>query len=500
MRKSYALFALLLATTAISAQNWMPVAPGRTYHYRMADSAYITHTIRVDTVYTWNGDSIYGLNTVVLPYDFDGQIAIFDDQGQFLGQHLRRKADGQFTIHLSNIFLQEDRTLKPWAALGESWPNNPMMPTALTATVTNLVEGTVLGEPDSLKTIQFSDGQQWVLSKNHGIVRAPAMTSAATVQLTGMESATQQLGSDRLYKPEDFFSYQPGDVLEYCSYIYSIGGGVSFYKIEILGAATVSATSISYPVRERRKNVVQYPPPVDTFYNDYVTTLTFGWGNNGGYNYIPSYTNQLVRPNEPDGWYMLPYYTIAQMFPGGIRFGKKPSSPWDDEECSALRSPTINTDDFSASLGGLECTEFVFYDEYRKGIGQVEWEYSVIDINAGGSLKGAYIQGDTVWGELSPDWAFSGNTEPEVAETMHIWPNPARGLAYVTWGEAWSGRPARLRLFDAQGRLAAERSIPALHTDYFPVDLAGISPGIYQLEIQNATRRSTGRLLVQAPH
>ena len=43
-------FLFLLFPGGLLAQNWMPISPGETYHYRLHDSSYITHTLYVDSL------------------------------------------------------------------------------------------------------------------------------------------------------------------------------------------------------------------------------------------------------------------------------------------------------------------------------------------------------------------------------------------------------------------------------------------------------------------
>lgn len=215
-------FLLLLVPSIFFAQNWMPVVPGETYNYRLQDSAYITQTIRVDSMKKVGNDSVFYLNRVLQWFVFPGDpilgidtLAIgFQNQGQFLGQTMTKTPNGDLVFHAENVFFDTTFIIRPFANVGETWLAVP--DENITATIVSVTQGDVLGEPDSLKTIQFDNGATWVLSKQHGLVQCPDFyTNNLRANLSGLEA--KGLG-DRLYRFDDFFDFNVGDVLEYSSY------------------------------------------------------------------------------------------------------------------------------------------------------------------------------------------------------------------------------------------------------------------------------------------
>lgn len=174
MKENFLLLCLL-APCCLFSQNWMPVVPGETYHYRLDDSAYISHTIRVDSTKKIGDDSVFYLNRILQWYYLstptDTLAIALRDQGQFLGKTMTKTPNGQLVFHAENFFFDTSFVIRPLVNPGESWLAVPGE--NITATVTSVVQGEVLGESDSLKTIQFDNGATWLLSKNHGLISCP---------------------------------------------------------------------------------------------------------------------------------------------------------------------------------------------------------------------------------------------------------------------------------------------------------------------------------------
>ncbi|MBL7806433.1 MAG: hypothetical protein JNN28_01370, partial [Saprospiraceae bacterium] len=47
------------------SQNWLPVVPGETQHYRLPDSNHITHSLRIDSTKQSGNNTIYYLNRII---------------------------------------------------------------------------------------------------------------------------------------------------------------------------------------------------------------------------------------------------------------------------------------------------------------------------------------------------------------------------------------------------------------------------------------------------
>jgi hypothetical protein len=241
----------LLFPCGLFAQNWMPVAPNETYHYRLADSAYITHSIRVDSSKIVGADVVYYLNRVLKYEGPVGDQIAFYKQGQFLGKTMTQKPDGSLVFESGNIFFDTSIVIFPQANLGETWL--AVAEDNITASVISIQEGEVVGIQDSLKIIQFSNGAQWVLSKNYGLLSAPDFNQGnLTATLSGLED--QELG-DRLYRFEDFFEYSVGDVFESQSYFSGqFGWSDTRIKTRIL-EKTILPEGFQYLVEKKQKTV-----------------------------------------------------------------------------------------------------------------------------------------------------------------------------------------------------------------------------------------------------
>ncbi len=285
--------AFLLFPCFLFAQNWLPVVPGETYHYRLSDSAHITHSVRVDSIKTQGGDSVFYLNRVVKTYVIpDGIDTIWlpmYKQGQFLGQTMTKKADGRLIFEAQNYFFDTSIVVRPNASVGESWL--AISDGNINAIVTSITEGQVLGATDSLKTIQFGNGATWVLSKNHGLVSIPDFNAGNSIAtLSGLEN--QGIG-DRLYRFKDFFEFNIGDVFQYSAYADGMSGSTeTFSKWTILEKQIASEDTFQYLVQRSRKiirtgmyNDVSYmqdSPKIQFFRKDYKNA--------------ESYNGQIIAP------------------------------------------------------------------------------------------------------------------------------------------------------------------------------------------------------------
>ena len=238
------LLTLALAASHLAAQNWAPLSVGETHHFRLLDSTHITHTVRIDSTLSLpNGNTLYSLNRVLRRWTEEDSAYAWINQGQFLGQTATRMADGRWVFEGINKLTDVlNLTIIPTASVGQSWVSNAS--TGQTASVTAADLGTVLGQPDSVKTIQFSNGATWLLSKSHGLLRCPdPYTGGLTVQLSGLE--TKQLG-DRLYRFEDFFDYKVGDVFELGTSLYNFLGPQDEYSKNVVIQKTVLPDGFKY--------------------------------------------------------------------------------------------------------------------------------------------------------------------------------------------------------------------------------------------------------------
>lgn len=207
--------ALLLLAGTSQAQNYRPFRPGLLYQLTSAagDS---TVGVRLEKANAYAApDSGYYFNTRLalnspsstgscgsMYRHFNGGTGPF-------GTGLSVRATGRATpdYAFGTGFL-----LKPGAPLNQSW----MVQGSLTAQVTTRAVEPVLGQPDSVVTISFSDGNVMKLSKTWGFVSGPAVLDyqsgrRSIRQLNLAALPTKRLGQVRL-GARAMYDFQPGDV------------------------------------------------------------------------------------------------------------------------------------------------------------------------------------------------------------------------------------------------------------------------------------------------
>ncbi len=465
----------------------MPVVPGETYHYRLQDSAHITHTVRVDSSKTVGGDSVFYLNRVLAWPEIGGEHIALYKQGQFLGKTMTQKPDGRLVFEAENFIFDTSIVVISTAQLGASWL--AVVDGNVTASVTSIVEGEVLGISDSLKTIQFSNGAEWVLSKNHGLLSIPDFNAGnAIATLSGLES--QGLG-DRLYRFEDFFDFNVGDVFEYRTDSETFTGSTgSWIKFTFLEKQIASSDTFQYLVERWSKteqsglfNGITYAhefPKIQFFRRDFKNA--------------ESYNRQIIIPfSNPER------FSFANHFDQGIYLGNRFYASDVSVFCSALSIPEDPNNPSFFIDDALDCDNagvHFYYEEFRPKLGRVGYSVSMLDDQYSQWLRGAVIQGDTFWGSVTPDWYFTETSEPKaLAASLKIYPNPATDLATLDIGRPLGS--AIVQIFRPDNQLVRSLEINQADSNV-QVDLSGLSTGIYFVVLRSENAIWQARLLKSA--
>lgn len=467
----------------------MPVVQGDLYHFRAQDSSFITHTIRVDSVEKVGTDSIFYLNRIVhvdiLNVDL---ISVANNKGQFMGQTMTKKPDGSL-IFFSELYDSRTLLLIPAAGLGESWL--AMDDSNVTASVISLEEGTVLGETDSLKTIQFSNSATWILSKNHGVVQADDLFfSTAHVHLTGIE--TRQLG-EKLLQFEDFYNFHIGDVFEWRYEYNSIGGFLhSMTKWEILNKE-VYPDSFRYYIHFKRKYVINGGGLNSTYYNNLLVWIQV---RRGDYQTASSYNKQgLLLPGNFENT-----STYSTSFEGGKKIGNRATyqspqqllcSIFPSDNFQEIYTASSQANGDCCNIDNTSCQWQRYYEEYRVGLGRVELETNVLDIRTHDRLVGAVIQGDTVWGHISPDMFFTATQSPQTAQPLLITPNPADDFIQFSTGNQEGD--IQVSISDGNGKVLIRQQMNTANTA--GLDISHLPRGMYFVQLVLDRRTWAGRFL-----
>jgi len=472
--KHYYLFLLTVLAGALHAQNWLPLAPGDRFSYRHSDSVLISNVLQVDSQKILpGGDLAFFLNRVVLDCDTCiVQRAKLANQGQFLQKNMLRTSGGRWVFQGKQSFA-----LFPLAQLGESW----LLDTAqnLTATVLGVSAQTVLGMPDSVKTISLSNGAQIILSKGHGILQFPDGSSGATFELVGIPS--RNLG-EKLPGWLEFYDFQPGDVLEYESnYSWAPGTPANLFtrdKRRILDRFW-DADTLVYAVDQLFYKTLYWSGPPSHFYvhNTYLWKVHPALAEPWTVGYPGQFFTAPEAPNGEQGsrvtWEIDTVYGVSQVLgEGSADFAFQ----WGG--CALFQAPAGSEEEV------LPCDPCgsAFHRRHSVGLGLVSHTISCFEFWDYGKLTGWIKNGDTT-GIITPDSFFLVSTRPEpLAFPVQVAPNPSNGDWRLLFPET-ATESLHYVLRDIHGRLVLESDIPQ-GAEQQRIPGAAWSSGVYVLKIQ----------------
>lgn len=201
---------LLLLAVSLHAQDYQPFHTGKLHYFTSASN----YSLRVDSSGVIGNDSTFWVNEIALfpspacttffpPNYYRTPLFIPGHEG-FFGDHFIRQADGGYAFVNragdTATFHTQLPTGTPWTFLSDS---------NLTASITARTQTNVVGSLDSVIVIDISDGKQYQLSKQNGLVAGP--------NLSYYFNGDQLRSATIAYLPmtpdwKSFFDWQPGDV------------------------------------------------------------------------------------------------------------------------------------------------------------------------------------------------------------------------------------------------------------------------------------------------
>lgn len=204
------------STRRIYSQNWNPLSNTTLYHYSHNSTDIISHSIKVDSSKSSNGNLTYYLNPVVKPCkNCPDSTSILKNQPQFLLEQMVKDSSDNFTFGVDTSFV-----IKPYTRLDSSWLFDSL--NNVIASVDSVYSTTTFGLYDSIKGIGLSNGGTVLLSKKFGILqfnyRSPSY------KLIGIKTADTSLG-EVLPSFWDYFDFEIGDTLCWSEYIFAAGPG-----------------------------------------------------------------------------------------------------------------------------------------------------------------------------------------------------------------------------------------------------------------------------------
>lgn len=257
-------------TTHAHAQDYRPFRMGLTYQFsESVTPGDTTHTLRIIGRSRVGADSVFQFSPMVVSLNTGWSPGPCIAAGNY-----RQRSNNLFGAVLrvpvgGGSYLLEAQNgrsllLRPWQATAQVWTAAP----GLTAQVSQRTLGTVLGQADSLVTIDFSNGQRLRLSKHWGIVESPALVAlldgryrSRQLSLTALPEAG--LGTT-LVGPRAVFDFQPGDIFLRYNVSEGYSGstcGEDWERDSIMARTTIAnGTAIEYTIWRRTLRQVYGSP------------------------------------------------------------------------------------------------------------------------------------------------------------------------------------------------------------------------------------------------
>lgn len=252
------------------AQHWAPFRPGAIHSFRtsVGDTVF---TLRLDSAYvSAANDSVYQFNRILRQRS--GREVFVRSANSFFGARvLVRPGRREFELLNAAEGAQPAQALllKPYAAVGNSWPAAVGSPVTVTLTAKTLQ--LVAGQSDSVATFTLSDGRSLLLSRRYGLVQAPKwLRAGAGSQTLRLEQLPMQLVHSA-YAPARVFDFQVGDEFGYYTENFmNVFGCPSTHLLRRITGRQQTADSLIYTFMEQsvtRRNGSPGCTPAGTTYS-----------------------------------------------------------------------------------------------------------------------------------------------------------------------------------------------------------------------------------------
>lgn len=497
--KTRLLFSIfLLPASFLTAQNWSPVNATEAFNFRLDNDPLITTTIRSVSFSANAGDTVFSMRTEMC----DSCVTITGGPNQcdtcyaqinlplFTGRQIIRHSDGW-----CNFRFPVRKAINLFAALNDSWLFDTTA--NVTAQVVFAGNATVLGFPDSLKTILLSTGDTIRFSKNYGIVQWPnGYGNNSYYRLIGIHG--RNIG-ELVPRMKDYFDFSPGDIFVYHGRAnYNAYDELDFIRKYTITARMQNGDTLRYATQGH-----EYLHSYDVItwqqsWSNWVTTDTLrfidsanhvgNYFNNEAISDITMYSNSgsyaWTTGQQPAGT----AYFQCQLFTDslgndGITYGALSNNGYYMWTPGGAY-PTSHADTLSPDALGQG-----FALVLTRGLGQT---YGVVSSNFetywGEQLTGYVKNGDTV-GYIPPDSMFTVAIETVSQQPdFTVYPNPAHEILTVVLSETGT-----ITLLDPLGRTVKSFGEQRGKTELAVSDLPA---GVYFLRVETAKGASVRKIVI----
>jgi hypothetical protein len=465
------------------SQNWSVFNKNYRYNYKFDNSSVVTNVIFAE---------LYGANatqTTCVTNTIGVVTGTFLtlDQPQFLNKNIITMANG-------NVILQnpDNITIIPTCSLWQTWIFDPNG--NITATCVSTSTRSIFSTVDSIKTIVVSMGDSVVLSKQFGIIQFPKLYAQNKYyKLVGIENKTTYdltaLFGEKVPNAWDFYDYSIGHAS--CGvkeWTYASPQSMYCAKVcDIVKTKTVSSNAYMYNVdRGSMSNAYPVlsgycssPNATVAFSNINVTIdgspfagpLGLGSPSLTENNYYPGYVPDvsvnraaIVKLGKDNTGRLYKYVGPGCNASGGLYVN--PSQ-------LGIVMPNQNEPmQYSCSCPTTACNT-----------NNVTWGVGLGKVS---ELGGMCVSGYSKYCITSLGTVGLPNPDKEELTGL-VYPNPAHTLINLAIDRGIA------RLFDLFGRVVKEMSLEGKNT----IDISGLSNGLYLIEIQTDSFKSTQRLIIQ---
>ncbi len=487
----FCLLIVVLSSANGLGQNWHPFPANSIsiywFQYQLGDPDTLFFAARIDSTVAEGNDSAAYLYRLDRPgllnepgVDCNG-VPVYThpvvyrlNVDHYLGRKMLRANDGVCRFVSSQGDTFHLRTL---ATLGASWTWSP----GVTATVTNIAAASVLGIPDSIKTISLTNGKEIILSREHGFVKtysflpfAEQMGQFPDIDFHLWGIPGQNLGRD-LPHTAKIHDFQAGDqICKYGDLRENSGHTYEWTTVNYTGSIPCIFPTYSSTL-ERYREIRPYPGMMTPYY--YPTTTmtppcTATNATDSLLELLPYEHNPYLSPLQYEQWIQTGYQTESAVH--------------NRISCNLTALDNLDT---------CGQTVFLFESQWTKkmtaGLGELEYRYVFTNEIDDWRHIYAYEKGLEGYGTCEDLHALE--LEETKSLSVKVYPNPSAGWIEIELLHEMDKAKAELDIFDLTGKRIFHNSGVG-----HPIDVRTIPNGIYALSITSeGTIIGQQRLILQ---
>jgi hypothetical protein len=410
---------------SVFSQNWNLINPDFRYNYSKNDESIISITIWIDSLsLNESSDTVYHLNRIVMDCDTCESLFLYNGPSRFAFYNqpnfLQREVivtDTTYWFVSPNSFV-----FYPKEKVSYNWIYDSI--NYITANIISANDSIVFGTIDSVKTIQLSNQDTIIISKEFGILQFDDINDNRYF-LVGIDN----LFGDSVPDFFEFYNFSVGDIFEYTGRYYSVGYGRYTYREKVyIISKTIYKDSVIYDVHIKYYEFDDYGkdyPFYEPYKNSYDSIWIFKYSTN---HHANRYNNELIPfldisynwhsfPPFADYTYSKFYYDLEN------RFTKSIGSY---ENCDFM-----SIYDTSQHILERRCDYFDAYEIiYTVGLGTVYYDHTGFEWTDRRELV-AYVKDNDTTGTITEDEFFTNIDNKSYLNSVIFYPNPAIDKIFV---------------------------------------------------------------------